>query len=119
MSRMRAISRPREGDRLGEIVAEGEDAKGDEDIEVLFGGEAEVVVALHLPGDAGGGAIGERLDAADLDFADLLADAAFEDGEWNGCEISSSTERFISDCLGAAFPLLVEVVMIQFRFVQR
>ena len=77
-----------ESDGFLEVVAEGEHAQGDEDVEVFLGRQAEFVVALHLPEDLNFGAIGEGFGAADVELIDLAAvEAAFEDGERDRGEI--------------------------------
>jgi len=76
-----------ERDRLGEVVAEGEDTQGDEDVQILFGRQAQLTVPLDLPYHPALTAVRKNLYTLDFDFADGLANPAFENGERYGPEV--------------------------------
>src|ERR1022692_4116587 len=72
---------------LGKVVAVGEYAQYNKNIEVLFGGQAQFVVALNLPYHLHLAAIGKHLRALDFDLANTLADPALQYGKGDGGEI--------------------------------
>jgi hypothetical protein len=87
MFNMRAISRPLNVTVLAKLLRKGQHAEHNENIEVLFGRQAEFVVALDLPHHLHLAAIREDLRALDLDLPDTLADTALQYGKGDGGKI--------------------------------
>src|SRR5215210_3415550 len=76
-----------EGDCLGEVVLEGENSQGNENIEILLGGQPKIRVPLNLPRNVQFHPIRQHFRALNLDLTDAFSDPSFQDSKGDCSQI--------------------------------
>src|SRR5271165_574130 len=78
---------PCEGNRLLKVVLKSQHPERYKDIEVLFGGQTQLIIALDLPHHPHFGSIGQEFGPLKLQLSNGFPDSAFQHGKRNRSKI--------------------------------